>query len=222
MVGSRLKRSFVAGLVLVAPLAVTLFVLRILAGWALTVVDPLVRQTRLVEYTANIELVAQAIAVLLIVLVILLLGALTQVSVGRRLFGNFGRAVTFIPLVSTVYTSVRRITTSLVDRETGYDRVVLVEYPREGIYALGLVTAEAPAAAAAVTEGPVYNVFLPNSPNPTAGRLALVPEEQIHEIDVSSRRGMRLLVTMGIDDSPAALAGAEGVSVPDSDDATTR
>lgn len=206
MVTDRLRSSFVAGLILVAPLVVTLFVLRVLVNWTLQFVNPVVRGTRLTEYTANIEFVAQLIAVVVILVAILVLGYLAQKSVGRRVFGNFGRAVNFIPLVGTIYSSTRRITNSLVDRETRYESIVLVEYPRKGLYSIGLVTAESPEPVETVTGGTTYNVFLPNSPNPTGGRLVLVPEEQIHEIDMSVRRGMRMIVTTGMgDEVPPSL-----------------
>lgn len=195
-------RSFVAGVLLIAPLAVTLYVLQLLAGWAIRLVNPVVRGTRLATYTANNELAAQVVAVVAILALVTLLGAAAQWSVGRRLFGSVGRVVNFIPLVDTVYGSVRQVATALVERETRYDRVVLVEYPREGVFSLGLVTGESPDVVEPVTGEPAYNVFLPNSPNPTGGRLLVVPDGQVHEIDMSARQGLHMLVTTGM--------GAEG------------
>jgi len=106
--------------------------------------------------------------------------------------------VNVIPLVSTIYSSVRQVADALVERRTAYDSVVLVEYPREGVFSIGLVTGESPTPVADFAGQDVYNVFLPNSPNPTGGRLVLLPEDQVHEIDMSVRRGMRLVVTTGM------------------------
>jgi len=197
---SRIKSSFVAGLILVAPLAVTLYILRFLVNWSLQFVTPVVRAAGLAQYTRNLEIVAQLLAVVLIVAAVVVLGFLAQQSVGRHLFGNIGRLVNVVPLVSTIYGSVRQVADSLVERKTGYESVVLVEYPREGVYMIGLVTGESPRPVEEVAGQDVYNVFLPNSPNPTAGRLVLLPEEQVHEIDMSVRRGMRLVVTTGMGD----------------------
>ncbi|MFB1063285.1 DUF502 domain-containing protein [Natrinema sp. H-ect4] len=197
---SRIKSSFVAGLILVAPLAVTLYILRFLVNWSLQFVTPVVRAAGLAQYTRNVEVVAQLLAVVLIVAAIVLLGFLAQQSVGRHLFGNIGRLVNVVPLVSTIYGSVRQVADSLVERKTGYESVVLVEYPREGVYMIGLVTGESPRTVEDVAGQDAYNVFLPNSPNPTAGRLVLLPEDQVHEIDMSVRRGMRLIVTTGMGD----------------------
>jgi len=210
----RLKDSFVAGLILLAPLVVTLYILRILARWSLQVIDPVVAGTRLTEFTANNEIAAQFVAGLIIVALITLLGMLAQYSVGRHLFGNLGRTVNLVPLVSTIYASVRQVATSLVDRDSEYDKVVLVEYPREGMYSIGLVTSEGRKAIDEVAGEQAFSVFLPNSPNPTAGRLIMVPASQIHETEMSVREGMRMIVTTGIGDKEEELA-AQGIPVDD-------
>lgn len=194
----RLKESFVAGLILVAPLAVTLYVLQILVSWSLKFVDPLVAELGLIETAANIELAAQLLAVALIVAAVTLLGLLAQWSIGRHLFGNLGRTINIIPLVSTIYGGVRQVATSLVDTGSQFERTVLVEYPRESVYSIGLVTGEGTSAIDEVAGERAFSVFLPNSPNPTAGRLVMVPESQIHETDMSVREGMRMIVTTGI------------------------
>ncbi|MFC6862305.1 DUF502 domain-containing protein [Halomicroarcula sp. GCM10025817] len=191
------KNSFVSGLILLTPLVVTLFVLRILVNWSLQFVDPVVQGTRLTLYTGN-EVAAQLVAAVLILAAITLVGYLAQKSIGQHLFGNIGRTVNFIPLVNTLYASVRQVATSLVERNTGYEGVALVEYPREGVYAIGLVTGDGPPEMEAVADEELYAVFLPHSPNPTAGRLLYLPGDQVHEIDMSVRRGMRLVVTTGM------------------------
>jgi uncharacterized membrane protein len=203
---TRLKGSFVAGLVLLAPLVVTLFVLRVLVNWLLQFVNPVVKWAGIASYTANIELVAQVVTTLLILLAIVVVGYLAQRPIGQRTFGNIGRLVNVVPLVNVIYGSVRQVADSLVNSQSNYERVVLVEYPREGIYSVGLVTAESPHATAPVSGGEAYNVFLPNSPNPTAGRLIVAPDDQLYEIDMSVRAALRMIVTTGI--------GEDGDRVP--------
>lgn len=209
------KRSFVTGLLLLAPLAVTVWVLQLLAGWAVGLLDPVVEGTRLASYTDDNVLAAQLVAGAVIVGVIVVLGALAQSSVGQRLFGTFGKVVNLIPLVDTIYSSVRQVASALVDADTRYDRVVLVEYPREGIYCIGLVTANAPADVETVAGEPAVTVYLPNSPNPTGGRLLMVPVSEVHEVEMSVRRGLRLLVTTGMgspDGSPGRREAVPGAA----------
>jgi len=208
-----IRRSFVAGLILVAPLVVTLYVFRFLINWTLQFVNPFVRGVGLAQYTANVEVVAQGLAIVIITVAIVVLGFLTQLSVGRQLFGNVGRLINVVPLVSTIYGSVRQVADSLVERKTSYESVVLAEYPREDVYMIGFVTGESPHAVTDFVGQDVYNVFIPNSPNPTAGRLVLLPDTQVHEIDMSVRRGMRLVVTTGMGDKreQASLPPLENV-----------
>jgi uncharacterized membrane protein len=186
------------------------YVLQLLVGWSLPLIDPLVDGTRLTNYTANVPLLAELLAVLGIVAAITVVGALAEWSVGQRLFGTAGRIVYLVPLVKTIYGSVRQVANSLVEGSTRYERVVLVEYPRTGCYTIGLVTGEAPAAAKSGEE-PYYTVFLPNSPNPTAGRLVILPESDLEETEMSVRSGLRLVITTGMTGGadPAIPAASE-------------
>mgnify|MGYP003852254625 CR=1 FL=1 len=195
---NRLKSSFVAGLILVAPFALTLFILKIVVGWLLQFINPIVEGTRLASLVGDDLLAAQLLAGVLIVIALVILGYLTQIAVARHLFGNFGRAVNVIPLFSTIYGAIRQVANSLVNSSTSFESVVLVEYPRPGIYAIGFVTGDGPVAAENDAGEDVYNVYLPKSPNPTQGNLSLVPASDLIETEMSVRRGMRLLVTTGM------------------------
>lgn len=197
-ISRRVRDSFVAGLALVAPLVVTVFVLRILINWLTTFLNPVVKGTRLTQYTLNINEVAQVLALVIIVVTITLLGYVAQRSFGKRLFNWVDRGVSLVPLVSVIYSSVRQVANALTERSNRYESVVAVEYPREGVYTLGFVTGDSPRQVESVAQQETYNVFLPNSPNPTGGRLLLVPADQVHEVDISVRRGIRLLMTTGI------------------------
>lgn len=195
---TRVKSDFVAGLLLLAPLAVTAFVLQFAFQKLFAFLQPLVQTTRLTEYTANIEIAAQVLAAVLLVLFVVAIGFLADRSVGRSLFGGFDRLMGVVPLVSVIYSGVRQVGNALAERENRYESVVLVEIPRRSVFSIGFVTGEAPPAASAAVGEPVHNVFVPNSPNPTGGRLVLVPDERVHETDLSVRQGLRLVVTTGI------------------------
>jgi uncharacterized membrane protein len=198
------RRSFVAGLVLVAPLVVTVVVLRVAFGWLLVVANPLVAETRLANYTGNIEVAAQLLAIVALVAVVTGLGYVAQRGVGQRLFGRVGRVIDFVPMVSVVYGSARQMADALVNPSAGFDQVVLVEYPRDGVWVIGFVTGDGPTEAADAAGEHVYNVFLPNSPNPTGGRLLMVPESDLVETDMSAREGLRTVVTTGTGRKPEA------------------
>lgn len=202
---TRFKSDFLTGLLLLAPLAVTLFVLHFAFTRLFAFLRPVVDATRLAEYTANIELVALLITAVVMVGFIVGIGALADRSIGRRLFGGFDRLVGFIPLVNVIYTGVRQVGRALAEREHRYESVVLVEFPRTGMYSIGFVTGDAPPAAMVPGNEKVYNVFVPNSPNPTGGRLVLVPESQVYPTELQVGQGIRLVVTTGITSERAEL-----------------
>lgn len=195
---TRLQSNFVAGLLLLAPLAITAFVLQFAFVKLFGVLEPFVRTTRLTQYTANIEIAAQVLAVVLIVLFVVAIGFLADLSVGQRVFGGFDRVMGLVPMVSVIYSGVRQVGNALAERDNRYQSVVLVEIPRERVYSIGFVTGEAPAPAREVAGETMHNVFVPNSPNPTGGRLLLVPDDRVHETSLTVREGLRLVVTTGI------------------------
>jgi uncharacterized membrane protein len=197
-VNSFIKSNFFAGLVLVGPLVVTIAIIRLLLGWTGGFLDPLTRGTRLAALTANNVLLAQLLTLSVLVALITVLGYIAQRSVGQHLFGKTGQLVTFVPVVRTIYGSIRQMTTSVVNRQSDYESVVYVEYPREGVYQLGLKTGTSPADISEAAGESASSVYIPGSPNPTQGMLVMVPESQTYESDLSVRAAIRMLMTTGM------------------------
>lgn len=206
IVAERVKRGFIAGLALVAPLFITIVAFQLLFSWLRGVIDPVVEGTGLARYTGNVPYLPELIALVLLFLVVALLGYLAQRSLGASLFATLDRGLALVPLFSVVYTGVRQVSDALMSQESRFESVVMVEYPREGIYALGFATAESPTPVSEVTGEPTYNIYFPNSPNPTNGHLGLVPESQITELDMSVGQGVRVMVTMGIAEDESEVA----------------
>jgi uncharacterized membrane protein len=200
---TRARNSFITGLFLVAPLAVTLFVLQFAFEWVTTTIRPVVRQVQpflasTLDYSGDLVLVSQVFSAILIALAITFVGYLASKSLGQRLFGGFERGIRLIPLVRTIYFGVRQVSESLTESTESYDRVVLVEYPRERHWMLGFVTSESPRSIERATGEDLYTVFVPHSPNPTVGKLMMVSEQEMWELDMSVRRGFRIIVTTGL------------------------
>jgi uncharacterized membrane protein len=200
---TRMRNSFITGLFFVAPLAVTVLVLQIIFDWVTTTIRPLVRQVlpflaTTLDYSGDLVLVAQVVSALLIALAVTLVGYLASKSLGQRLFGGFERGVRLVPLVRTIYFGVRQVSESLTESTESYDRVVLVEYPRERHWMLGFVTNESPSRVNRTTGETLYTVFVPHSPNPTVGKLMMVPDDELWELDMTVRQGFRIIVTTGL------------------------
>ena len=200
---TRLRNSFITGLFFVAPLAVTLFVLQFVFEWVTTTIRPVVRQVQpflatTLDYSGDLVLAAQVLSALLIAVSITFVGYLATKSIGQRLFGGFERGIRLIPLVRTIYFGVRQESQALTESTESYERVVLVEYPRERHWMLGFVTSESPRSVNQTTDEDLLTVFVPHSPNPTVGKLLMVPEDELWELDMSVRRGFRIIVTTGL------------------------
>lgn len=194
-VSGRIKQSFLDGVLLILPFVVVAFVLSLLVNWATIIVNPIVRETRLVNYTSNIEVLAQIIALVVVFCLIVVLGFAYSSNRSTGWRRKFGRFIDFIPLLGTIYLSVRQVAASISDTGGRFKRLVVLEYPRENIYRLGLVTSSGPEIPG---KQDLVSVFLPNSPNPTGGEYVVVPEDEIIEIDMSVQKGLKLVMTMGI------------------------
>jgi uncharacterized membrane protein len=230
-----LKSSFLTGALLVAPLVVTLVILRFLSDLLAGQLEPIVEGTRLATYTANNHLLAQLLALGVILAVVTLLGAFANRPVGQRTLGRTSRLVGFVPVFRTIYGSVKQMASSVSARDSEFDSAVYVEYERDGLYRLGLQTGHSPQDVEDVAGEPARNVFVPGSPNPTQGALLLVPESRVYDSALSVRAAIRILMTTGMADGsrddavveldegefpPAAQGdGSEGDGRPGSEDA---
>ncbi|MFB6203912.1 MAG: DUF502 domain-containing protein [Candidatus Nanohaloarchaea archaeon] len=192
----RLKDYFVSGLLLLAPLVLTVFVLKLMFDWSLFVIDPVVAATGLTRYTSNDRLAAQFLGLLLVFVAVTFSGFLTRTRSGRKFLNVFGNLVNLIPLVRGIYSTIKQVSTAFSDRESSFRSTVLVQYPREDTYKIGFVTGEAPDRIDGGED--LRSVFLPASPNPTTGELLLVPENQIKESGMSVGEGLRYLMTTGM------------------------
>lgn len=194
----RLKTGFVAGIALVAPLFITIVAFQLLFSWVRGLIDPIVEGTGLVAITGNVPYVAEAIAIVILVIAITGLGYIAQRRLGEYFFDAVDRGLARVPIFSVIYTGVRQVSNALMSQQSRFERVVMVEYPKNGIYSLGFVTGESPATVAEETAQETYNVYIPGSPNPTQGHLHMIPADEITELDMSVSRGLRLIVTTGI------------------------
>lgn len=191
----RLRTGFVTGLVLVAPLAVTVVVLQVLYGWVVGFISPLLSVVR-ADASPAVELVAVGV----LGLAVTALGVVVRRGVGDYAVSEFDDVMQAIPGVRAIYASARQASNALVGQEENFERVALVEWPGEGVHTVGFVTDETPADVAAHLdgEGRRYNVFVPMAPNPMGGFLAVVPESRVRMTDMSVSEGLQLVVTTGM------------------------
>jgi uncharacterized membrane protein len=108
------------------------------------------------------------------------------------------QAVARVPLLNRIYSFFKEVSNTMFSgKKSAFERVVLVEFPRPGVYSIGFVTNETQGEAQALTQETVVNVFVPTTPNPTSGFLILVPRKQIIEMKMSVADGMKMVISGG-------------------------
>jgi uncharacterized membrane protein len=186
------RRSFLAGLVVVLPVAGSVFILL----WLFTAfTDQLLPRNLRNE---NLTFVYRIVALLLFVLLVTPIGWITRLMAGKRLIALTESLIGRVPLLSKIYVFIKEVSdTMLSGKKTVFERVVMIEYPRPGLYTIGFVTNEAGGEAQAKTRERMINVFLPTTPNPTSGWLVLVPKDKVINMDMSVTDGMKLVISGG-------------------------
>jgi uncharacterized membrane protein len=196
-----LKNDLIAGLLVVIPLATTIWLSTTVSRFVLTFVtsipkqfNPFITLNPLLQDLINVTL-----GVMVPLLAILLIGLMARNIVGRWLL-EFGEGTLLrIPLAGSVYKTLKQLLeTFLRDNSSRFRRVVLVEYPREGLFAIGFVTGPLGATLQADFDERMLSVFIPTSPNPTTGWYTVVSERSVRDLDLSVEDAFRTIISAGI------------------------
>lgn len=194
-VGDGIRNGFVTGLIVVAPLVVTVVVLEVIYGWLVGLVEPL-----LVLIFGQVGLVEEFVGVVGLLVLLTAIGLVLRAGAGDRFVERFDRLMERVPGIRLVYSPTREASTALLDHGDQFERVALVEWPRSGFRTIGFVTDETPGAVADPLEDDEthFDVFVPMSPNPMGGFLAIVPESRLIMTDLSVHDGLQMVVTTGL------------------------
>ncbi len=192
----RIRRYLAAGLLVWIPLGVTLFVLRVLINLmdqTLLLVPSPLRPENLVGFHIP------GLGVILTFTLLLLTGALAANILGKRLLDAWESVLARIPLVSWVYTGVKKVAETLLSPSgQSFRKVLLIEYPRKGIWSVCFQTASALDEVQARTAKEVICVFVPTTPNPTSGFIMLVPRDEVIELDMTVDEALRMVISLGV------------------------
>lgn len=191
-----LKANLLAGILVTTPLAATAFFLSLLMKWGDKVLL-LIPEPYRPEHYLPVNIPGLGIIILFIFL--FLAGLLGRNILGRWLMGIGERILGNIPLVNKFYHAVKQLVSTIVNGgNKDFKRVVLIEYPRRGVWALAYVTGTAVGEIQRRTEKRVVNVFVPTTPNPTSGFYLMVPEEDLIPLNMSVEDSFKVLISGGI------------------------
>jgi uncharacterized membrane protein len=184
-VGKKLRAQFIAGIVIVVPIGAAILILR----WLFLSIDNILQPVAqsLLGYTIP------GLGIGITVVIIYLAGVIATNVIGRRLIRYGESLLARVPLFRYVYTGIRQILQSFTTREGGFLQVVLVEFPKQGMRALGFVTSES----RLESGDKLLNVFIPTSPNPTSGYLEIVRESDVIRTSISIDDALKMVLSGG-------------------------
>ncbi len=189
----RLRNWLITGIVVLIPVYGTIYVLRVIFDFLNGLTEGLVENVRV------FGMPIPGLGFVLTILVVLLVGLLANVWIGRQLFKGLESMVLRTPLVRSVYGTIKQIVDAFAKpNQTAFKRVVMVEWPRKGMYTVAFVTGESPRSASEKAGEKMLNVFVATTPNPTSGFLMLVPESQVIQTDLSVEGGMKMVISGGV------------------------
>ncbi len=196
---NRIRNNFLTGSLIMIPLVLTFWVLYfIIDKLNLLLLEPIMTVLEKLVPAENIDLLTKIAIFLLLLLTITLIGFATRIILLRNIFG-FGEKILYrVPMINIIYRSIKEISFAFfVQKDTIFKKVVLIEYPRKGVYQLGFVTSETKGEVQRKTSDTVVNIFVPTTPNPTSGMLVFVSRDEIIPLDMSVSEGMKMVISGG-------------------------
>jgi uncharacterized membrane protein len=209
----RLRTYFLTGLLVLGPLAVTGYIVYRLFVW----VDHLLGTTLRGGYIRPQGV--PGLGFITVILIIVLTGALANNFLGRQLGTILEALLLRVPVLRGIYATLKEIGEALLgDRKQAFQKVVLVPYPRVGIYSIGLVAGDAPASFDKATGKKLLGIFIPTPPNPTTGPLVYYAEDEVIPTTLRVDQAVKLVVSVGVvlpvELTAVAEAHAAAASVP--------
>ena len=191
-----LRNYLIAGLLIWVPIMITVWVVRFLSGildQSLLLLPPSWRPEALFGHYIP------GVGIILSLLLLALTGVLVKNLFGRQLVHGAEQLVRRIPVIGPVYGGAKSFSeTVLTDKGRSFKQVVMVEFPRKGIFSIGFITAEDLEEVQAKTAQDVTCVFVPTTPNPTTGFIVLVPREEVVHLDMTVDEAFKMLLTLGV------------------------
>ena len=191
----QIKRYLIAGILVILPLLITIYILTAFLQFADGILGKFIN-TYLKEI---LGFYIPGLGLILFLIIIFFTGFLTTHFLGKRFYLLVDKALRRFPLVGLVYPSIKQIIDFLfTPRHPGFKRVVLIEYPRSGVWAIGFSTNEGFREANRKTAKELLNIFIPSSPGPLTGFFILVPREDVIFLDIAIEDAIKLIVSGGL------------------------
>ena len=206
MAGNRLFMGFLNGMAILTPAIVTYFIISFLARKVNDIVlNPFLRILAIEDPKTYHVIIIKSLTLLLVILGVYLIGWGAKVIVVHRFFTWGENIVKKVPLLGKIYNVVKEIFSAFLGQgKTVFNQVVMIEYPKVGIYSIGFATATSIDELKNRIGKACVNVFIPTTPNPTTGMLVVVPEEEVHYLKMRVEDAMKMVISGGFFTTPSA------------------
>jgi uncharacterized membrane protein len=192
-----LRNYFFAGLLVTAPIAITLYVTWGFLKFLDRKITPLIPAD--VNPNTYLPLEVPGLGLVVAIVFFVVVGFFTRNFFGKLLVRLFENIMRRVPVISNIYGAIKQIfETVMASQSDAFKEVVMFEYPRKGIWVLGFVTGQTKGEVQAMTKNDTVNVFLPTTPNPTSGFLLFIPKSDVTYMDMSVEEGIKMIVSGGI------------------------
>jgi uncharacterized membrane protein len=192
---TRIRKYFVAGLITILPLALSVYILFALFKF----IDSILGRYLNVYLKGLLGFYIPGLGLILFLAIIFLFGILSIHFFGASLHLFLGRALARFPLLRYIYPSIKKVFEFVFsDSRLGFKKVALIEYPSKGIWCLGFIANDGYAEAEEKTGKKFYNIYVPSVPNPTTGYFYFIPKDEVIMLDIGIKEAMRLVMSGGL------------------------
>ena len=187
----RIRNYFITGAIVLIPIGITiyltLFIIRVSSNFLPQKINP----------NNYLPIDIPGIEILITIILITLIGSLSLSFLGKKVLEIFNNILKKIPILRTIYSAVGQLTESFTQSNNSKKSVVILEYPRKGIWVVGFSTKDNKGEISKKTKEDLVNVFVPTTPNPTSGFLLMVPKKDLIYLDMSFEEASRFIVSAG-------------------------
>jgi len=192
----RLRRYIVAGILVWLPIGVTIFLVRILIGLLDRTMVLIPQKYQPEEF---LGFAIPGLGIVLTIVLLLITGVLAANIVGRSMVGLWESMLERIPVVRSVYSAAKNFAEIVFSESSqSFKKVLLIEYPRKGLYSLAFQTSSELGEVQGRTGGEVICTFVPTTPNPTSGFIIIVPRKDVIELDMDVDEALKMIISLGV------------------------
>ena len=186
-----LRNYFITGVVVLIPIGFTLYLSKVLIGLSSKIIPENINPNSYLPFAVP------GLEILISIILITFVGGLSLSFLGKRVLKLIDDLFKKIPFLRTIYSAILQMTETFSNKESDKKSVVLIEYPRKGVWAVGFATKENKGEMAEKTNQKLINVFVPTTPNPTSGFLLMFPIEEVIFLNMSFEEASKFIVSAG-------------------------